>query len=200
MTYKFFFEHNKLYNYKFALSVVIVIAVEDIKLDSISLSTILFGLFILAWILVTYKFGDLKNWKLYYPTILFFWCGNLIGFSVFHNHRLWEYKSSFFSHTTVDLIQMVIIFTCTTILFLQYNPDKMSKKVLYILLWVFIYSSVEWFFHLFGVIVYNHGWNIWWSVIHNIYQFILLRVHYKRPILAWTFSFVILAIMTVAFK
>lgn len=169
-------------------------------MNSINLSFMLFLTFIAIWCIITYMFGDWRNWRLYYPTILFFWCGDLIGFLVFHDHLLWEFKSNILSHDAIDMIEMLFIFTCTTILFLQYYPKKFTKQIVYILLWVFIYSILEWAFHLFGVIVYHYGWSIWWSLSHNIYQFIFLRLHHKKPILAWILAFITLGITMVIFK
>jgi hypothetical protein len=169
-------------------------------LDSLYLSLVLYFIFILVWVIITYKFGDWRNWRLYYPTILFFCSGNLLGFEVLHDQLLWEFKSSLLSHVTIDIIQMVFIFTCTTILFLQYYPKKFIRQILYILLWVFIYSSIEGVFHLFGGIKYHQGWTFWWSAAHNMYQFIFLRVHYKKPILAWILAFIALGTTMVIFK
>lgn len=169
-------------------------------MESLHISLILYFIFISAWVIITYRFGDWKNWRLYYPTILFFCCGNLIGFEVFHDHILWEFKSSILSHVTIDLIQMVFIFSCTTILFLQYYPRKISRQILYILLWTFIYSVIEWIFHLLEGIVYHNGWSIFCSITHNIYQFILLRIHHKKPILAWILAFIILGITLTIFN
>lgn len=169
-------------------------------MDRSYISLMLYFAFILAWVIITYKFGDWKNWRQYYPTILFFCCGNLIAYAVFHHSPLWEFKSKVFSHFTIDLIQMIFIFTSTTILFLQYYPKSRTKQFFYILMWVLIYSVIEWIFHLLGGIVYNRGWSIWWSAFHNVYQFIFLGIHHKKPILAWILAFATLGIVMTIFK
>jgi hypothetical protein len=169
-------------------------------LDSLFISLMLYFAFILAWVIITYRFGDWKNWRVYYPTILFFCTGNLIAYAVFHHSPLWEFKSNTFSHFTIDLIQMIFIFSCTTILFLQYYPKNLAKQILYILMWVVIYSGIELVFHLLGGIKYNSGWSIWWSATHNMYQFIFLRIHYKKPILAWILAFITLGIIMTIFR
>lgn len=166
----------------------------------LNFSLVLYFVAIMIWILVTYKIGDWRNWKIYYPTILFFCCGNLIGFLVFNDLHFWRFKSIIFSHATIDMLQMTFIFTCTTIIFLQYYPKGISKQLFYILLWVIFYTSVEWFFHFIGGIVYSNPWTIWLSLIHNVYQFILLKIHLHKPILAWISSFIILGLMISIFK
>lgn len=168
-------------------------------MDSLHLSLLLYYVFIFGWIFVTYKSGTWKKWRIYYPTILFFCVGSLIGFAVFHHHLLWEFKSKVFSHIEIDLIQIIFIFSCTTILFLHYYPRRIMGQVFYILLWVAIYSTVEGLFHLLGGIEYNRGWGINWSIAHNIYQFILLRIHHKNPILAWILSFIMIKVVMCIF-
>jgi hypothetical protein len=173
---------------------------EDKKLDSLQLSLVLYFASIAVWETITFKLGAWKKWRVYYPTILFFCIGNLIGFAVFHHYLLWEFKSHSLSHLEIDFLQMVFIFSCTTILFLHYYPQKLIAQILYILSWVSGYSAIEWIFHMLGGIVYNHGWSIWWSVAHNVYQFILLRVHHVKPILAWIFAIIALGITMFIFK
>lgn len=161
---------------------------------------ILFFVLIFLWVIILYKFGDWKNWRLYYPTILFFWCGNFIAQIVFCNHHFWLYKNPLMSHTLTDFISMIFVFSSTTILYLQYYPRKFINQTLYILFWVSLYSAVEWVFVLLGGIVHQYGWTMWLSIIHNTYQFILLRIHQKKPILAWILACIILAIVMFIFK
>lgn len=169
-------------------------------LHELNISLLFYFVAIMIWVLVTYKIGDWRNWKVYYPTILFFCCGNLIGFLVFNSCHFWQFRSTILSHATIDILQMTFIFTCTTIIFLQYYPNGIFKQVFYILLWVIAYTSIEWFFNRIGGIVYSHGWNIWLSFAHNIYQFILLKIHLHNPVLAWILSFIILGLFMSVFK
>lgn len=169
-------------------------------MNRLDLAFALLFIFILIWLVVLFKYGDWKNWKRYYPTILFFYCGNLIAFSVFHSNLLWELKSNILTHSLTDLIQMVFVFTPTAIMFLQYFPKNIKGQEIYIILWVFIYSTIEFIFHKLGSIEYNRGWTIWWSASHNLYQFILLRIYFNNPLLAWCLAVIMLIIMIRVFN
>lgn len=157
----------------------------------------LFVILTLLWIVVAYKMGDWRNWKLYYPTILFFWCGDLVYNVVFYKNPLWLFINPIFSHLLTDFLCAAIVFTCTVLVFLPKYPEGLVNQAKYLALWVFIYSGVEGIFFVIKGISYSNGWNLGHSIIHNIYQFILLRIHHKNPILAWILA---LAIMIVTAK
>ncbi|OGO78643.1 MAG: hypothetical protein A2Y23_10100 [Clostridiales bacterium GWB2_37_7] len=159
----------------------------------------LFTLVGVAWIILTYKIGDWRNWKLYYPTILFFWCGDLIYNVVFYEKPLWVFENPIFTHHLTDLISIFIVFTCTVLIYIPHYPKTFKKQLLYLGFWVLLYSSIEWIFHVLGGISYRNGWDIGLSVVHNTYQFALLRIHHDRPILAWILALIILSIVMAVF-
>lgn len=49
---------------------------------------IIISLFLLA----CWKWGNWRNWKEYYPTILYFIIGDLSYKVLFYNKTLWEYR------------------------------------------------------------------------------------------------------------
>lgn len=134
------------------------------------------------------KWGDLKNWKLYYPTMMYFAIGDLVYNFLTYNNPLWQYANPILKHTASDLLVIIVVYPSTVLLFLSYYPDKLIKKIKHIAFWVFIFSALEWIFYTIGYFTYHNGWNIWWSVVHNLLAFPLLRLHYKKPILVWPIS------------
>jgi hypothetical protein len=154
------------------------------------------GLHAAIWAIVAFNFADWKNWRKYYPTILFFGMGDLIYLSVFYNSKpLWKFEPGILNPAINELIVIFIIFSSTALLYLTYYPKKLSKQVLYILLWVGIYVVIEIMMTSLGLQKNYNGWNIWWSLLHNCYQFPLLAMHHKNPLLAWTAALAILFIM-----
>lgn len=164
------------------------------------LPLILFFTFIAAWMILAYRIGDWKNWRLYYPTILFFWCGDLIYNVLFYQKPLWVFVNPTFSHYFTDMICAFLIFTCTVLIYIPCYPKRFKYQILYIGYWVLIYTAIEWLFFILGGIAYRNGWSLRWSAVHNVYQFILLKIHHDRPILAWTLAFVILFIIAFIFE
>ncbi len=146
-----------------------------------------FALFILAWLL-----GDWKNWKKYYPTILFpilldFFCSILT-----YEHGLWLFEKSLFipNHTITDFYITFLHFPPKVLIYLSLYPYKspLFKQLAYITIWVVGNSLIEYFFVLTNITTYHNGWNFWWSVLVWSMMFPLLRLHHTKPLWAWLVS------------
>lgn len=149
----------------------------------------------LLWIISAYLWGDWKNWRKYYPTMLFMGMGDLIYHSVFHNKPLWIFQPDILVSSLNELFVIFTIFFSTVLLFLTYFPEKLLNQIIYIILWGALYISIESFSISIGMQKNYNGWNIWWSILFNIVQFPLLITHHKRPILAWIMAFIFLGII-----
>ena len=135
-----------------------------------------------------YKWGAWRKWREYYPTILYAIIGD-IGYNfVFHDHTLWLYDS-FFNHTTMDVIATFLMFPSIVILFLTHWPSTWFKQALYVLAWSAANTLFEYIGVLAGTFKYDHGWGIPWSFALLVGAFIMLRLHHKKPLLAWPISF-----------
>ena len=62
-------------------------------------------------------------------------------------------------------------------------------------MWIAIYMFIEVVDLVTGIIKYNHGWNIWWSLFHNSIMFPLIILHYKKPITTWILTFIFLFVI-----
>jgi hypothetical protein len=78
---------------------------------------------------------------------------------------------------------------------LSHYPEGLYKKAEYVLMWIVIFTGIEYKFYLLGSVVCYKSWTIGWSGVHNTYQFILLRIHYKNPLFAWVSAFAVLIVM-----
>lgn len=139
----------------------------------------------IIWAIITYKYGDWKHYRHYYPTILFFGFGDLLYNLLFHNNLLWLYipKFSGLSHSLINLYYILVIFPCTILLYLPHYPKTFYAQIKYILFWIVLYSALEWFFYVNGAFGYQHGWNLWWSVLLNCFMFPLLKLHHEKPLI-----------------
>ncbi|SHI77540.1 CBO0543 family protein [Desulfosporosinus lacus] len=144
----------------------------------------------ILYILAAYKWGDWKNWKIYYPTILFWILGDYIYGYLTYNYPLWELISPGGKVTFNTMFVDFITFPATVLLFLGRFPEKgsIAKKGIFILAWVALFSTIEFIALKIGHFRYYHGWNLYWSIGFNIYSFLLLRIHFKNPLLAWFFA------------
>jgi hypothetical protein len=137
------------------------------------------------WVLLaSWRWGDWKNFKLYYPTMLYIALFNLLY--VFFAHEffhLWELKSDIGNHTTTFLLHSFIINPFSAFLFLSNYPSKFKSQILHTLKWIFLFLIVEWVGYKLGRIAYFNGWNFWWSVLFIMVMFPMLRLHYVKPVL-----------------
>ncbi len=145
----------------------------------------LFIFFSVISILICYKFGDWRNWKKYYPTILFFILSNVVCIVLTYNHPLWLYKPTILNKTFSDLLIAITVYPSTIMLFIPNFPNKKTKITIHISYYVAIYTIVEFIAHKSGYFTYYNGWNIWCSLIFNYIMFTVLFLHYKNPLLAW---------------
>jgi hypothetical protein len=153
----------------------------------------IFALFGIASILICWKWGNWKNWKEYYPTILFFFVSNLVYCVLIAPKPLWNYGPWLGQYPFFDITVMLSLYPSTTILFFTFYPfaAQLGKQALYILLWTAIYTAMELLASVTGGFSYSNGWNIYYSVLFNLLMFPLLRLHYKKPLLAWPLSMVL---------
>ncbi len=157
-----------------------------------------FGLFCFLLML---RFGDWKNYKKYYPTILFVITGDLLYNLFTYQAPMWSYNPDFIcpNHTITNLWVMMTVYPATVLIYLPHFPEKKGKQVLYILFWVLLYGVIELAgYYIFDAIDHFNGWNMWWSLLFDVILFTMLPIHHKRPILAWGLSFiVIISLLTI---
>jgi hypothetical protein len=139
------------------------------------------------WILLaSWRWGDWKNFKLYYPTMLYIALSNfLYHFFADEYFHLWAFEPDMFiKHPVTFIVHSFIINPFSVFLFLSNYPSMIKSQILHTLKWIFLFLIVEWIGYKLGTIVYFNGWNFWWSVLFIIVMFPMLRLHYVKPLLA----------------
>jgi len=146
-----------------------------------------------SFILAALFWGDLKNWKEYYPTILFTAICSLFYTLLYDSNPLWRLEPLWplahilFNNILISLALTVIVLPSTVLVYLS-NYTKGKKQFAYITLWIFIYVIIEFFMFRNKGISYHNGWNLWWSAFFDIALFSLLRIHFLYPLRAWCLS------------
>ncbi len=148
---------------------------------------------LLVSLFACFKWGDWKNWKLYYPTLLFYICGSLLENIVTNHKNLWLFYGSHSTDIYIDLVFDFLIFPCLIILFLSNYPQEKRKQFLHVFIFLLVMSLVEVILFLNGDLTYYNGWNVLWSVFVYMGIFPLLRIHYRNPLLAWFILLVLIA-------
>jgi hypothetical protein len=164
----------------------------------------IFRICLLSLFLITaLKFGDWKNWRKYYPTVLFVIAINLaVGFLTYH-HALWKYKPDFLvqTQTTVEMLNAFVALPAVAFTFLSQYPDKnVYYQFGYITTYVFIFGLLEFIAHfVVGTLCYENGWSWPASILFDFAIFIILRLHYVRPWWGWSATLLVGIIIFILF-
>ncbi|MEH7082234.1 CBO0543 family protein [Neobacillus drentensis] len=149
-----------------------------------------------TWILAAVRWGDWRNWYIYYPTILYFILGDALYYYVTYNHQLWSLVPTWpLKHELACLAGEFIVFACTVLIFLGRYPSGHIVSIWWTAVWVFIYTANEWILLLTGTFKYHHGWMLYHSFLFNILLFTLLRFHFKKPLFTMVLSIPITLIL-----
>jgi hypothetical protein len=160
---------------------------------------------IISFIFSAWRWGDWQNWRKYYPTILYFIIGSFFYIILFYNYPLWRFEpmppleNILSCNVLIVLAVTFTIFPATALIYLG-NYPKGTMQYFYIALWVVIYTVIEAIAYYLGGITYHNGWNMLWSAFFNILTFSLLRLHHRRPLLAWAVSFAFLLLIPMYFS
>ncbi|WP_449536320.1 CBO0543 family protein [Ferdinandcohnia sp. Marseille-Q9671] len=147
----------------------------------------------IIYLLAAFKWGDWRNWKFYYPTILFFIIGDLLYNFLLYRKSMWLFHDVILpNHTIITILAMVVSYSATVLIYLGRFPEEWNKRFFWFLLWGGLYLSIEYINSKLGFITYHNGWNMWWSVLFTGIIFIILPIHQKRPPLAWLLSILII--------
>lgn len=139
-------------------------------------------------IIIAYKYGDWRNWKLYYDTILFFGFGDLMYRFLFDDRLLWAHRSvvTFLTDNQIELIWILVIYPCIVLLFLPccLTQKSLLYKIGYFFIWIISFSVIELALYSLGCISYENGWSYYHSVVFYFFMFPILVLHHHKPLLA----------------
>ena len=139
----------------------------------------------IIFICLCFKWGDWKNWRVFYPTILFYIIFDLSYNILFYNKPLWLYTGSFWNSTFADYFVTFVTFPPLIILFLSNFPTKILKQVKYTVFLALGMSFLEYIMYITGGMKYYNGWNIGCSLLFDLIMYPLLFLNYKKPLLCW---------------
>jgi len=145
------------------------------------------------YFILVMKCGNWRNWKKYYPSILFVICVDFFICILTYKYSLWEFQPSFLipNHTTAEFLLVFTFLPAMALIYLSRYPFKLKWTIQfrYVMIWTLIYDVIEFIFVKARLIIYQHGWNYWWSCLVWLFIFIGLRLHHTKPLLAWALCF-----------
>ncbi|MBU8916917.1 hypothetical protein BGM25_12840 [Bacillus sp. FJAT-29953] len=140
----------------------------------------------ILWIIAAFKLGD-RDWKQYYPTILFSSLGNALYEIICYKYQLWQMEPNGLPAAIIPMMLLILIgMPLSTWIFLSKYPfrKKLSIQAMYTCFYVVMFLVLEYLSIKLGAITYHHNWNLFWSGIFVIVMFLVLRIHYSKPLLA----------------
>lgn len=146
-----------------------------------------------------WKWGEWKRWREFYPTILYAIIGDIAYNFIFFDYPLWEYEN-FINHSFSDLFVAAVVFPSVIILFFTHWPAVRWKKPVYILVWSVGLTLLEYLSKALDFMSHSNGWNIFWSFGVYIGAFILIRLHYKHPLVVWPISGLLAVLTALIFR
>ncbi|MFZ5986810.1 MAG: CBO0543 family protein [Bacillota bacterium] len=155
---------------------------------------------IILTIFAAWQKGDWKNWERYHSTMLFVAMSNLLYNFIYFNHFLWQLKPDFlFNHVMGEMFYTFIVFPFSAFILLSNYPKDLKKQVYRIAKFITVYILIEWIFLEYGRIVHKYGWNMWWSLAWDCMMFPIWVLHYKKPLIAYFVSFVVVVVVVLLF-
>lgn len=144
-------------------------------------------------IIASLKWANWKEWQKYYPTILFLIASNLLyKFFALSKFHLWKLSSQDFffqSHIEIFLWHIFIINSVFTLIFLSNFPEENWKaKLIYILKWTAFFIAIEIVLLKFNHIYHYNGWHLGWTLFFDVTMFLIIRLHFTKPLLAMLLS------------
>ena len=140
-----------------------------------------------GFLLVAWKWGDWRRWQKYYSSMLFVALVDMSAGYISYHHSLWIFDPDALikTETIVELINSYLLLPATTLVYLANFPSEgRGRQGAYILLWVFIYSTLEYVDHaIIGGISYSNGWSFRNSIF---FDFLCLQQYeFTIPDLYW---------------
>lgn len=137
----------------------------------------------------------------YYSTALFVSSMSLLFQILCRGHLLWGFRDwGFFTDKLSNLVQFVVLFPATTVLFLSHMPHKKFHAALYYLGFVAVYVVMEAALNLRHEIIYRYNWNFFWSVFIDFVLFAAAWIHSRRWKLTWPLATGVIVFLMIWFR
>ncbi|NRD77137.1 hypothetical protein HPT25_06460 [Bacillus sp. BRMEA1] len=154
------------------------------------------------WIIISAKYGD-RDWKKYYPSMLFAALANTLYEVLCYKYQLWQMEPNGLKYCIIPMLLLIMIgMPLSTWVFLSHYPfrSSTSRKILYVTFFILLFGILEYVSVKLGSITYHHGWNIGWSFLFDIIMFMMIRIHYSRPIIAILLSLPLIVVLCLIFN
>lgn len=136
----------------------------------------------------------------YYKSLFYASSFNALYYLLCRRHLVWEFTPIGIGWRFIRFVHVIIITPLLVLTFLSKFPNSLFKQVIYTVKWVLTASAVEYFLNKQNLIIYAHGWNIFWTGLMYIMMFMSSLLFIKRPLITLFLSFCTTVFFTIKFK
>ncbi|MGO4890368.1 CBO0543 family protein [Anaerobacillus sp. MEB173] len=135
------------------------------------------GVFIFSWVIFA-LLGDKKRIPELFPTAIFSAFLGLFTDLIMVQYELWSYEDPPLASKSVKLFLDFGIYPVVAFLFIQFIPEKLTKKIIYTAVWVVCAIIFEYFYLKYGLIKHHLWWNLWMSFFADGIIFAFIYIQY----------------------
>ncbi|WP_159881610.1 CBO0543 family protein [Paenibacillus puerhi] len=145
-----------------------------------------------------------KRWRQsgrYHSTALYIMLGSLLYIVLTAGYVLWSFVPDIpMLRLTCELFYSLLVFPLTALMFLNGYPEGLGRVRVHYLKWIGCYAGIELVLMWTGRIEYGNGWNWYCSVLFDFMMFPMLRLHSRRPLVAYACSVPIIIGLLLLFR
>lgn len=144
-----------------------------------------------------------KSWReipKFYRNMVYVSSMNAIYYIICKRHLVWEFVPTGISWMFIRMVHILIITPLIVLVFLSKMPSTLFMQCIHFVKWIIISTAVEYFIHKKHLILYAHGWNVFWSGIIYAKMFLYSHLFTKRPKSIFLLSFFSMTFFIIKFK
>ncbi|WP_438824364.1 CBO0543 family protein [Bacillus sp. JJ1533] len=119
----------------------------------------------------------------YYKNMVYVSLFNALYYLLCKRHLVWEFIPNGINWLFIRVLHTIIVTPLLVLVFLSKMPNTLMERFIYYLRWITISFAVEYLIHKKHLILYAHGWNIFWSGILYLKMFLYSHLFTTRPVL-----------------
>ena len=146
------------------------------------------ALLIIGIILLSIFNHSIRDIPKYYKNMLYVSSINIVYYFIFRRHLIWEFVPIGIHWSLIRLAHVLIVSPFLTLMFLSTLPRDLFKKIIHLIKFVLISSIIEFVAYKKNLILFAHGWNIFWSGLIYLKMFVYSYLFGKRPLFTLALS------------
>jgi hypothetical protein len=155
---------------------------------------------VLSIILLSILSRSWRDFPKYYKNMIYVSSFNILYYFLCRRHLVWEFIPNGINWLVIRLAHIIIVTPLLVLIFLSNMPRTLWMQFVHLIRWVITASLVEYLVHKKKLMLYAHGWNIFWSSSLYLMMFLYSHLYTKRPFITLIISLCSTLFFTLKFK